>query len=153
MEVKDLLNKTIEVTDLKKAIAEATMFSTYSDKTSPKEVNQLAQAYWIDMLKKLRKLALAEMFTIIDAIVIPTGEELLPEFVRVIRAERRERLALMGTTPDAFNGKLFSKDGKKSPLFGAHSCVKTDQNLSKLDSLEIGETWKRFGQPSITRIF
>lgn len=50
--------------------------------------------------------------------------------------------------------KLFSKDKKDNPLFVAHSCVRTIENINSLDKLEIGETWDRgWGSPSLTRIF
>lgn len=48
--------------------------------------------------------------------------------------------------------KLFVKDMKDSPIYGAWSCVKTDRNFRELDKLEIGETWVRFGSPNLTRV-
>ena len=145
MEVIDLNGKTIKVTDLKAAIAQAEMFSTYSDKTSPKELNQLCQAYWIDMRNKLRKLGLIEIIKIHDQLedANPDFKD-YPSFVKVMQMVFKDHDK---------STKGYSKDGKTHPLYGAHSCVKTDQNLRKLDTLEIGETWERFGQPNITRIF
>ncbi len=155
MEVVDLNGKTIKVTDLKAAIAQAEMFSGYSDKTSPKELNQLCQAYWIDMRNKLRKLSLVEFFTKLDAEQVEDPiANTLPTWVKEMREKYPVTLDNSINSPNEnISFKGFSKDRKDSPLYGAHSCVRTLENLNRLDRLEIGETWERFGSPSITRIF
>lgn len=53
---------------------------------------------------------------------------------------------------DGTHCKLFIKGSATHPLYGAYSCVKTDSNLYKLDKLEVGETWERFGSPNLTRV-
>jgi hypothetical protein len=158
MEVIDLNGKTIAVTDIKEAIAQAEMFSGYSNKNSPKEVNQLAQAYWIDLRDKLKKLELIENVKIHDQL-----EDNNPVYgdIPIWVIEMRQ---MYPNTLDDSNQNLnseevnisrkgFSKDRKDSPLYGAHSCVRTLENLNRLDKLKVGETWERFGSPSITRIF
>ena len=156
MEVVDLNGKTLKVTDLKAAIEQAEMFSGYSDKNSPKEVNQLAQAYWIDLRDKLKKLEIIEIVSIHDQLEDSYTDN-LPTWVKEMRQKYPIRL---DDSNQNFNSeevnisrKGFSKDRKDSPLYGAHSCVRTLENINRLDKLEIGETWERFGSPNITRIF
>lgn len=145
MEVIDLNGKTLKVTDIKAAIAQAKMFSGYTNKNNPKEVNDLAQAYWTDMYNKLVRLGVAMVFERVDELEATNPNfKKLPSFVQVMQIAFKDHDK--GT-------KGFSKDGKTSPLYGAWSCVKTDANFNRLDKLEIGETWERFGSPNITRIF
>jgi hypothetical protein len=139
MIITDINNKDITVTDLKGAIAQAKMYSTFD----PSHIENTA--YWTDMYKKLVNLGLGEILTRHDELEASDpkyGD--YPEFVQVMQMVFKDHNR---TT------KGYSKDSKTSPLYGAHSCVRTDANLRKLDQLEIGETWERFGQPNITRIF
>ena len=135
--VKDLEGKEIQVTDLHEAIKQANMFTTFD--TRKVELT----AYWKDLHSKLLELKAsieAEPVLVVDE---PQGEDLLPYIVREIREERRQRLASMGAKPEDFEGKLFIKNDKRSPLYGAHSCVRAEQNINTLDKLKVGETWDR----------
>ena len=145
--VKDLEGKQIEVTDLHEAIKQANMFTTFD--TRKVELT----AYWKDLHSKLLELKAsieAEPILVVDE---PQGEDLLPLIVREIREERRNSMFLLNN-PDEYKGKLFIKNDKRSPLYGAHSCVKTEENLNRLSKLEVGETWDRGNfSHKITRIY
>ena len=142
----DLDGKKIQVTNMEEALMKTDMFRTF-------DVSNIElTAYWEDMFEKL--LALNAKMKLKSIVVDkPQGEELLPTIVREIREERRNSNFLLNN-PDEYKGKLFIKNDKRSPLYGAHSCVRTDENLNRLNKLEIGETWDR-GQFSnkITRVY
>lgn len=54
-----------------------------------------------------------------------------------------------------YNGKtkMFTKDEKLSPLFGAWSCVRSQKAVRQLESLEVGESTTNSSGRKITRIF
>ena len=147
--ITDRDDKQIEVTDIDAGIAQVKTYTTFSN-----SYNKDTKAYWKDVLKKLKALKKQ-----IDAEPVPVKVEdpiadKIPTWVKEMREKYRTsyEVSLKYNTPDGH--KSFSKDKKDSPLYGAHSCVKTEQNLRKLNSLEVGETWDRgYGSPSITRIF
>jgi hypothetical protein len=154
MQVIDILGKPIQVTDLEAAIKEAEMFSFWEDKNAPKKVNQVSQGYWIDLANKLKALKIEIEALPIPVKVIDPEADNLPLWVKELREARLTsyQSGLKYNTPDGF--KLFVKDKKASPLYGAWSCIRTQDNFYRLDKLEIGETWERgWGSPSITRIF
>lgn len=154
--ITDLDGVQIEVTDINLALDQAKKFSKFNC------YDVKLTAYWVDVTEKL-----TELKTVIDAEpkikIIPESIndniplwviDSIPLWVINIREERRKRLADMGTTPEYFNtGKLFSKDGKKTPLYGIHSCVRAEQYIRKLEQMKVGETWYRFGSPNLTRIY
>jgi hypothetical protein len=144
----DLDGKSIKVTDIDGAIAQVSCYTKFS--STP---NLNVGAYWKDTLKKLKALKKEIEAEPVPVKVVDEIADSLPLWVKEMREKRitSYQSGLKYNTPDGH--KLFSKDKKDSPLFGAHSCVRTDTNLRKLDQLEIGETWERFGQPNITRIF
>ena len=141
----DLDGKTLKVTDIDGAIKQASIFSMYEHEDHPRT------KYWSDILNKLLELksTIKPIEPIIDTVV-----DNVPLWVRELRQERLKYgdMYLNRTKYFVKNGERSAK-GKQTILYGAHSCVKTRENLNRLDKLEVGETWVRIGQPNLIRIF
>lgn len=141
--VVDNTGKQIEIVNIEEAIRQVKLFISYETSFQSVEVAD----YWKDLLVRLEKVkSEVEVDKESNAIVDHVADK-LPTWVNEIRQKYSQSLSSKNTT------KLFVKDKKNSQLFGAHSCVKNSINLRKLDALEVGETWERFGSPNLTRIF
>jgi hypothetical protein len=142
----DNKGKQMFVTDIHEAIKQAEMYSKFD----PSHIENTT--YWTHVLNQLK-----ELKAVMDAepveVLIDEIADKLPVWVKEMRKDYRQKLTDIGYTDVNISQKSFSKDRKDSPLFGAHSCVRTLENINRLDKLEIGETWERFGSPNITRIF
>jgi hypothetical protein len=144
----DNKGKQMFVTDIHEAIKQAEMYSKFD----PSHIENTT--YWTHVLNQLKKLKAVMDAEPVPVKVIDEIADKLPVWVKEMREKYRQRLTDIGYTDVNISQKSFSKDKKDSPLFGPHSCVRTLENLNRLDKLEIGETWDRgWGRPSITRIF
>lgn len=146
----DKTGKQMFVTNIHEAIKQAKMYSKFESTDIERT------AYWkhvLKQLKELKKVMDAEPVPVPVKVVDPIADK-IPVWVKEIRQKYHQRLNEIGYKDVNISYKLFSKDGKDSPLFGAHSCVRTLENINRLDSLEIGESLDRGGfSPKLTRIF
>lgn len=148
--ITDNTGKSIEVTDVEAGIKQAAEFSEYDPQ------NKRITAYWKDLHTKLLELKkVMDNEPKIEPIKDPITDP-IPQWVKNIRNES------LNNDPDHYlnlKHKLFVKNGNHTTkidatLYGIHSCVKSEQNVRKLDNMEVGETWDRgFGSPTLTRIF
>lgn len=144
--IVDMDGKRIEVTNLPEAIKQAKMFTTFDvSKTYLTE-------YWKHTLAELQKLTPIEP---IEPIKKNEAENEFSVFVAKVREERRKRLSEIGFDVNNMpkESKLFTKDGRTSPLYGLHSCAKVRHYINKIDSLKIGESCVNGSGRRITRIF
>jgi hypothetical protein len=151
--ISDRDGKAIEVTDFEAALAQAKGAITFHEtklklhETNPDEII-FPEAYkdWQHILRELEKLGMRlKKSTSAPLKSEPTPIiNFLPEPVLKCRELFKNH---------DVNQKGFIKDGKISPLFGVHSCAKSDQMLRKIDELEIGESVFNSGNTQITRVF
>jgi len=133
--ITDLTGKTITVTDLPKAIKEAETYVYFSEADNNKRLLE----YWSHVLAELKKLEAEPIEIKIEA---EQHESKLVNQVRAIFPRK-----------EGDKSKGFVKDGKTSPLYGLHSCAKTDRYIRKIDSLKVGECTTNGAGTLIMRIY
>jgi hypothetical protein len=147
--ITDNTGKQIEVVNIEAGIKQAKMFSGYEHKDHPNTI------YCNDIHSKLITLkGEIDKEPPIEVIADPITDT-IPTWVKAIREHRINNYPEFYLNPKE---KSFVKNGNSTTkidtrLFGTWACVKADQNIRKLDNMEVGETWERFGSPNITRIF
>ena len=133
MKITDLDGKEIKVTDLQGAIDQCETYIGFSGKDCR---NHKYWAYTLKELKKLKEPKPVEIITVVDGKQLPQA---------VIECRK-----IFGNKQD---GKYYIKNDKSHPLYGIHSCAKSDTILQQIDSLEIGESVNNSTPRKITRVY